>query len=263
MFGPHSLILILLVVLLLLVATTKERFSRRLIFLSKKDTSQFLQNDPDGYHENMSVFDLRAQNAPNVQFVKQRASSSALDFTPYQKQIITRIVPIVDDFFQNQLDIPFVDGQKLADLPWVIALTRDRDYEQGYPHTREDIIFIPSGLFTPEDMNELAVTLAHEKVHVYSRLFPEEMKRWRIHNNYKPIGQLKDFYLARSNPDIDNIVYEKDGLPTVAIYNSEYPQGIFDARYAGRSEDNPAYEHPNETLAYKIDQMFKQYLNNN
>jgi hypothetical protein len=89
------------------------------------------------------------------------------------------------------------------------------------------------------------------------------MKRWRIHNNYKPIGQLKDFYLARSNPDIDNIVYEKDGLPTVAIYNSEYPQGIFDARYAGRSEDNPAYEHPNETLAYKIDQMFKQYLNNN
>jgi hypothetical protein len=251
-------LVIILVLLLIVIMTTKKEafnFNSHVNFLTKDQTIDFLLNDPDNYHQNMSKYDLIAQKAPNYNYVIQRAVSVAGDFTPAQKQIIEHLTQKVDDWFRNSLNIKYIDGHKLAEIPWNFGLTHGNVYENGYPHTRKDIIFITDNII--KNTKQFAVTLAHEKVHVFERMYPEDMNVWMENNGYELYATLKDFPLARSNPDIDNIVYlSPDKFPTVAIYNSTNPRGIFDAYYPGRPTDDPSYEHPNETLAYKIDKMF-------
>jgi hypothetical protein len=268
-----TFLLVFLVICILLIVSRKSqvlffRFNRigKVEFLSAEETAEYLLDDPDRYHANLSKYDLYAQGAKSIPEIKRRAADSAVSFTEGQKDVVRVLVKKIDQWFVKHLRIPFVDHLKIANLPWVLSLTANNIYEKGYPHTRDDIIFLPEEL-VPSDLNdkykvkEFAVTLAHEKIHVYSRLYPVEMKKWMNAEGYKKIGVLKDYKLGRSNPDIDSIVYQTpDGLPAVAIYNSEKPKGIFDAFYPGRENDDPANEHPNETLAYKIDKMFGEYF---
>jgi hypothetical protein len=77
--------------------------------------------------------------------------------------------------------------------------------EQGLPHTRStDVIAIPKSF----PKSRLAVTIEHEKIHLYQRLAPDSWKKfYRIKWNYEiykepPVGMpQKLITMRRSNPD--------------------------------------------------------------
>jgi hypothetical protein len=94
--------------------------------------------------------------------------------------------------------------------------------------------------------------MIHEKIHVFERLYPEEIEEWMRVNGYIKHSHLKDYPMARSNPDVNGVVYKsKEGCLTLAQFKNKNPSGIDDAVYpCGRDWK---HEHPYETLAYTID----------
>jgi len=188
------------------------------IFLSRQATQDFLDYDPDGFIRSLTKADLVARQT-NDYFGK--ISRSALEFTPDEKNdIIQKISKIT----------------KFNDIQWKFALV-DSNYEQGWPHTRLDTIFLSRPIPDTE-------TLLHEKIHLFERRYPDQTEK--ILNDYgfhKSSIKLKQYSpLARSNPDIDEFVWmNKNGEPMVALYNSETPKNIGDTH----GED-----HPYEYLSY-------------
>ena len=174
----------------------------------------------------------------------------------FEKQKLEIACTEADDFFRNQLNIPHVDNITLANMPWILAKTKGEVYEEGYPHTRMNVIFITDNV-VDSSMKNLVRVLIHEKVHVYERLYPQLMNKWLKYHGYKPHKRLKDYKLGRSNPDLDGWVYtDKNGKENVAIFKNENPKGIDDATYAYDRKDGYMAEAPNETLAYYIDYMY-------
>jgi hypothetical protein len=116
----------------------------------------------------------------------------------------------------------------------------------------ENIIFITTDVI---HHMEVARIMIHEKMHVFERLYPEEIEEWLKVAGYKKDSLLKDYPMARSNPDVNGIVYvNKDGCKTLAEFKNKNPSGIDDATYpCGRDWK---HEHPYEHLAYIVDYMF-------
>ena len=251
----YSLLLILLLLFILYSHSNNEQFNyRRLILLNKKQTSDFLYNDPDKYFENLTQPDILALNATSVNELKNNVIQYVDDFTNEEKDKILQAITIVDNWLLNN-KIKYINTIKIANMIWKIAKTKNNGYEQGYPHTRMDIIFITDNVLKG-NIKMIAKTLLHEKIHVYQRLYPQDIKEWIYMNGYKPKMKQTEIKLARSNPDVDGIVYEKDGILQYVKYNSSTPSSLDDSRYP--KPYDPSSEHPYEGLAYYIDNLFQK-----
>ena len=223
-------------------------------FMSREETIEFLRNDPDGYSESLTSYDIKALHSTSLEEYTNRSCDDALDFTPSQKEYLRTCCEEADLFFREELQnrFPHVNGKVIANMKWKLALTKGEWYEEGYPHTRMDIIFI-----TPDVISSKGCTriLVHEKVHVYERMFPSHVDKWMKSSGYIPHKRMKEYRLRRSNPDLDGWVYkDKKGRETIAIFKNETPSGIDDSIYLGGKDWK--HEHPYETLAYKIDYFF-------
>jgi len=140
-----------------------------------------------------------------------------------------------------------VDMDKVLDIPWIFAMTKGRVYEDGLPHTRENIIFLTTDLFA--SLDSLANTLLHEKVHVYQRMYPELVDQWLNDHRYASWKLIKDVPMTRANPDVNEWIYidPVSKKPMMTKYSSANPSGISDV-----TTSNPAFEHPFEYMAYDI-----------
>ncbi len=211
-----------------------------IVFLSAKEVRDFFQKDMDGYVSNFTPVDLVARNVATQQEYKERSAALAAEPTAAQKERVRVLAQSVDQFLiqSNQL--------KLAAVPWKLAFVNGNGYENGYPHTRADIIFIS---VNDLESHDLASTLLHEKVHVYQRMYPEEMVTYLETNGYRPWRLRSDEPMARANPDLDAWIYidPRTNKPMVALYTSDKPSSISDVIL-----QNAAYEHPYERMAYEI-----------
>lgn len=136
----------------------------------------------------------------------------------------------------NQLDKLYI---KLSKIPWKFVIFKEN--ENGFPHTHGDAIFIP------EDMiyNISSLTLLHEKIHVFQRLYPCETHQLLLNI----LGF--SFYVydygtnnCRSNPDKNDIVYKDEtGQIVSSMYTSDakHLTDIIDSR-----------DHPYEIMAYLL-----------
>lgn len=221
-------------------------------YMSKEETAEFLLSDPDGYVKNMSPTDLYARKVSSAEKYVRRASESAMNFTDSQKLRFNEACREADRFFQlKSEDIPFC-AKKMTAIPWVLALTEGEKYEDGLPHTRANIIFVSS--YINEQPKQLIRTLIHEKIHIYQRLYPEEMaqllekrgfRRWKLRMGIPRI---------RANPDVDPWVYisvDKDE-PMLALYASDQPGNISDVLLP-----DATFEHPYEFFAYEVATKFQ------
>jgi len=73
----------------------------------------------------------------------------------------------------------FYSSGIVAGIKWVFANTyanysKDviKEYEQGLPHTRENIILLSKNVLKYDEL-DLTSTLIHEKIHIYQRYNPE------------------------------------------------------------------------------------------
>ena len=73
-------------------------------------------------------------------------------------------------------------------IPWYICCTQGLSYENGVPHTRGNYIIISKEHIKNKDVNELANTLVHEKVHVYQKLYPDDVSKYLEKYNFLHSG---------------------------------------------------------------------------
>jgi len=221
-------------------------------FMTKEETIEFFKSDRDNYIKDMTDLDMKALKSSSKVDYLNKSISDADSFTNEEKRILTRACGEADDFFRKFNKIPNINFKKIADIKWVLSKTEGNYYEQGYPHTRLNMIFI-----SPDVIHHYEVTriMVHEKMHVFERLFPDEMKVWIEAEGYKPYKKFSEYPMGRSNPDLDGMVYlDKNGRETLAQFKNNNPSGIDDATYlAGKDWKE---EHPNETLAYRVDYYY-------
>lgn len=218
-------------------------------FLTQKETAAFLAGDVDGYMSMLSPIDLYARGASLVSEYAQRSAEAARGFSGKQEARVREAASLADAFFRDR-GCSELDRERLLELPWVVALTAGTQYEEGLAHTRANVIFLSEEtLRTHPSAATLAQTLAHEKIHLYQRMYPEETaqtlnklgyQRWKMR-----LGEPR----VRANPDLDPYIYidPRTREPMMARYTSDQPSGIQDVELT-----NVAFEHPLELMAYEI-----------
>jgi len=242
------IIILLFIFILYYLHSTKSNVN----FLSKYDTITFIRNDPDGYTESLTDLDIISLKSSSKQDYIQKSCDDALDFTEDQKNKLYDCCVEADSFLRSLNSFPHINGKRIASLKWNLALTNGKWYEDGYPHTRKDVIFITPSVIDTSDCTRI---LVHEKIHVYERLYPRDIEKWMKHMGYKVHKRFDEYPMRRSNPDLDGWVYiDPEGNETLAMFKSNNPKGINDSEYPGKKDWK--FEHPYETLAYKVDYLF-------
>lgn len=232
-------------------------------FMKKEETIKFLNEDEDKYLQNMSVADLYARKVKNIQEYKEIISNDCVDFSNVEKQKLQRCSNKADEFLKNHKYKNF-DCYEVSKMNWIFAKTGNK-YEQGFPHTRKNVIFLSNNTINKNiasDMDDenLTSTLIHEKIHIYQRKESNIMNAFLQSNGYKKIKYHPEN--RRSNPDINNDVYINPltGKIMCIQYSSLRPNNIMDIKDTSKLYGE---EHPYEKMAYDISNDYlKLYLNN-
>ena len=211
-----------------------------LTFVPADTVVGFLQSDPDHYYDTFTRFDLRARHVASVADYIDRIPHAIVDASAKLCARIREAVPIVDAHLARIQQVGF-NGQKAANLPWRIGFMKNNKagYEDGLPHTRVDLIMLPTSLAKTSD-RELINTLFHEKVHIYQKAYPRDLKRWLVHKGFERVRRRTKGSRIRANPDIDEWVYRDANRVYKCLYSSETPKHIEDVK-----ED---FEHPFEMI---------------
>jgi len=221
----------------------KENFSSNIKFMDKYEVKDFILKDEDKYINNLSIYDLRARKAKTCVEYLFQAGNSTLDFTQEQKEKLINCANQAKLYFNNNMN-------------WVFALVNN-NYEEGFPHTRGNIIFLSSTIINYSDI-ELTKTLIHESIHIYQRYNKEEIKKYLEKNNFTISRLRNNTSLMRANPDLDDYIYkDKNGIEMIANYNSEFPKSISDISLTTLSN-----EHPFEYMAYTIAEEYSRKILN-
>jgi len=217
-------------------------------FLQKEETADFLEGDLDFYSRSLSQWDLIARHVSSEEEYRIKSINSAITFTESDKRTLQAVAVEADNFFKN-INFDGLDCAKMAIIPWIFALTSGKDYEDGLPHTRADIIFLSKDTVNFDNKKELLKTLVHEKIHIYQRKYPEEMVNYLESNGYTQWKQRFGVPRIRANPDLDPWIYYDPitSKPMLAYYTSDRPYNITDIGLTDAS-----FEHPFELIAYRV-----------
>lgn len=229
-------IILLIVILIIYYCTLVEPIQ----FLSGKDLKSLIMNDHDGYIKTLSKYDLLNRDCKTQFEYKLKYINNIIEFTPLQKERIKKYVIQASEFLRN-VKSPFISNYHIMKIPWVFARTTML-LENGNPHTRQGIIFLPENSLDRPDINIIR-TLIHEKIHVYQKLYKCKFIHSLLCNGYTIIGRTRDYRRA-SNPDTDNIIYR-------------HPSGrIMIRKYDSKDWKDALYEHPNELISYSLAQQY-------
>lgn len=228
------------------------------MFLTEQQTRHFLRNDNDDYVKKLSILDIRARNASSHTQYLNRIELSAKSFTPVEKQTLINMTRLADIFFMKHPHPWVVHIRKeIHGIPWKFSKTTDA-YEAGYPHTRDDIIFVSSSLLK-DAHGHLVSTLIHEKIHVLQRMYPQLIKSCIKEMGCKPY-MLKEQYMKtqnrrlRANPDLDEWIYTNNNNVLALVYTSDYPMSIMDVEHV--TSNTHTSEHPYEYMAYLVGNLY-------
>jgi len=241
--GISILIIISFIYIIIEELNTKEEFKDiiKINFKTKEEIQLFIIEDKDDYIKNLSIYDLRARKVKTNNEYKEMIIVNCMNFNEKEKEKLIRCCKKASNYFRNGKD-------------WKLALLSSK-YEEGYPHTREDIIFLSPAILNNND-EMLIKTLIHESIHIYQRYNKREMDEYIIKKGFKKIRRREKGGLIRSNPDLDEFIYkDKNGIEMVAYYNSEYPNGIGDVKIMSIN-----MEHPYEYMAYEIAEEYYKSL---
>ena len=273
MFKNYFLIILLssiLIIAYFLYNKNIEKFEdifHNIKYLTYNETSDFLLNDSDKYINNMSDADLYARKVKSKKEYLEKISKNAISFNINEKEKLYICSNNADIFLKNYNNI--IDGKDLVLIKWKFALVNNIndnesiEYEEGLPHTREDIIFLSKYVLNNDNYN-LTNILIHEKVHIYQRYNKEKIEKIINDYGYKVSDSIKNKKLIRANPDLNDKIYfdSKNNTEMIGLYKSDTPNGINDVILT-----NFSIEHPYEKMAYEIAEEYnklhiKKYMNN-
>ena len=251
-----TLIIILLFSIYFLRKT--EPVKDNIIFLDQNEISRFLTEDSDKYISNLSKADLYARKVSSSEEYKNIIKKCGVNLTTEEKTKLIKCCERADNFLKQHMYYHF-SCEPISRLKWKIACTqnyKEYEYEDGFPHTRNDVIFlsrrnINKFIAVSENDDNLTNTLVHEKIHVYQKQYPGEMKQLLSKLGYKKCDIQVDN--RRANPDIDDIIYYDPASKECMYfsYTSNTPKNISDVK-----QSNHITEHPYEKMAYEIAKSF-------
>lgn len=219
-------------------------------FMNAKELNNYLIKDVDNYYKNFSDKDYKVRNINNIENYYNNIKKSCVDINNSMKNTLNYCINKANIKLIKYKCIGF-DGIKCASIKWKIGLIKGKLYEEGYPHTRNDIIIIPLSLLN--NKSNLINTLIHEKIHVYQKKYPEDINEYLKNNGftkYKLRNTSNETVNTRSNPDMDEWIYkDKNGNIMMAEYYTN-PKSIMDVKTI--PIDSSKYEHPFEFMAYDI-----------
>lgn len=269
LYGIVSILLLIATILIYFNTNyqkPKDGSANDAIFLTFEETSAFFEKDNDSYVRNMSAADLHARNVKNAREYVDSIKKCCISFTDVEVEKMRRCVKKADEFLTSYVYKNKLNCTDLVPIKWKFALTyknNANEYEEGLPHTREDIIFLSKYSINKDiadDNNDqtLVNTLIHEKVHIYQRYNKQKMENLVSLMGYSKISvKLSDDILRRrrSNPDITDDIYHNSATNKEMIftYKSETPSSINDT-----DTNSFAMEHPYETMAYEIANAYSQ-----
>lgn len=227
--------------------------------LSDEYIITFILNDNDNYFKNMSKYDLKARNITSIQEYKNiiingQNNKQSLSLKDYVVLLLATIR--ADYYFYNLKHKMLPENHNINKILWKFGIIKSTKYEDKYPHTREDIIFIHISIINNvnnlQDYYNFVGLLIHEKIHIYQRYnniaINNCLERLNIRHKYNR----KDFKLIRANPDINNWVYTHNDKLMLYEYVNEFPKSINDIK-----KKTLKYEHPYEMISYTIENAFK------
>ena len=247
------MIIIYILLLILLILFLQQKPDDSIYFLDKKQLFDLLKNDNDNYYKTFSKNDYKTRNINNINEYINLIKESTTDFTHVEKDKLIRCIEKVNIYFDN-IKYEWFNGQKANAILWKFGCVNGKLYENGLPHTRIDTIILSKDHLGLDD-NKLIKLLIHEKIHVYQKMYPNDVQLYIKLNGFIPIKKREINDNIRANPDLDNWIY-KDKESN--IYKAEYkkdPKTIRDVIY--NPSDSQLYEHPYETMAITIENLYK------
>ena len=231
-----------------------EHLQNNINFLKKENVIDFLKKDNDNYINNFTIYDLKARKVNTKNEYITKITNCIKNFNKNQINIIKEACIKADIFFNNYNDL--LKGKEIAKLNWNFALSyyNNYEYEEGMPHTRNNIIFLSDKIIPNEINSNFVNTLIHEKIHIYQRynyLIIEKIinKLGYFNSDYKKNIR------SRSNPDLNENIYINNNNEILeCVYKNNNPININDVDCF----KNKTYmEHPYELLAYEIANKYK------
>lgn len=221
--------------------------------LSKKELRDIIINDDDDYYKTFTNNDLQVRNVNDIEEYKSIIKDSVCIPKSSAINKIKKSVKLADDKIKKLIEdndgyYDHVDLNKLYNIKWKIGFICNNNYENGLPHTRDDVIVFPLEMVYNYSISTICSTLIHEKVHVYQKTFKKETQEYLEKNNFKKIKTREKSDNIRANPDMDDSVYS-DGRMIYAAKYLENPENISDVRLYKNSQ---IYEHPFEKMAINL-----------
>ncbi len=218
-------------------------------YMTKNELYEYLIKDSDNYFKNFSNVDFKVRKVNNINEYYQNIKSACSDINKTTEKFLNKCITIANEKLSNYSCVGF-DGAKCANLEWKIGIVKDKLYEEGFPHTRHNVIILPSSSLNKKE--SLINTLIHEKIHVYQKTYPKDIEQYLQNNGFTKYKLRNSFnnINIRSNPDMDEWIYKnKDNEIMIAEYINN-PKSIMDVNI--KPNNSYQYEHPFEYMAYNI-----------
>lgn len=257
------LLIILLILLLFLMIEKyliqKELFTNdNIIFYKKKNLFDILKKDKDKYFQSFFETDLKVRKVSNKNQYLKVLENSLCD--PDEKTInkiknyIVLIKSKINKYINNNGNYyNDINLKKFNSIQWKIGFVCDSKYENGLPHTRNDIIILNKNKINLNHDLKNIKTIIHEKIHVYQKLFSEDVKIYLTNKKYTKLKKITKFDNIRANPDLDNYIYRDNDFNIYkAIYNKN-ASSIEDITYY--PYNSQLYEHPYEKMAIEFENI--------
>lgn len=185
--------------------------------------------DQSQFFIDLSSADLYARGFNCPKQYKSEYVSQHKDFTYYQRYVLNKLL--------KDIDIILLKYPILHAIPYKFVKVA-QNIENGYPHTIKDVIVLTDNFFQLPYYKKISI-LIHEKIHVYQRLYTHKCQElicnlW----NYIPVNFSKNYKLSRSNPDLNGILYKKNNIISLQIYNSMKPLSLADSKLINLDMNN-------------------------
>jgi hypothetical protein len=243
-----SIIIIFLVLLLFYFSYTSDP---KIIFLSRDRLIEYLKLDNDRFYKKLNKIDLNVRNIKTIEEYYKIIEKSIDDINVDYKNLLLTCIDRSNKFLL-EIKEPYFDNIKCYNIPWKIGTMIGKKYENGMPHTRDDIIILPK--YTDDNDDFLTKLLIHEKIHIYQRFYPKLCNIYITNLGFKKHKKVEPSDKIRANPDIDDWVYtDANGLIYKSVFKKDAKK-ITDVHFFPINKSR--YEHPFEKMANEISDKY-------
>jgi hypothetical protein len=246
-----------------------ENFSNKIIFYKKNILFNELKRDNDKYFSSFFDMDLKVRHVSNINEYYDILYNSLCepdeiiinkikDYIFKIKNIIKMQIEKLKRKNKNiyELRYKYVNLEKFNELKWKIGFVCNNNYENGLPHTRDDIIILNKNKVMINSDNKNIKTLIHEQIHIYQKKYPSEVIYYLKEMNFNRIKKRTKYDNIRANPDLDDYIYnDNDGNTYMAKYINN-ANSIEDIIYYPYNKQ--LYEHPNERMAIEFENIINE-----